>query len=326
MANIYSDLPYGAGAPTAPRRGSNNPRITWKGVLLLPVLPVLWLFRGVRRRRNRDRLELNREILALRREVKGLRRINLELQNGKERAELNDQRKSEFLARVTHELRTPLTAVIGFSDLVRQEPYGQLGSPKYAEYITDIRATSMRMLDLVKDLLDVAKIEAGKMDMHESWTRMAVILDDCRRLMASQAEQAGITIAVEAPESLPGLYCDPTRVRQIVVNLLSNAVKFTPKGGTITMRVRPDRVGGLVVTVADTGIGIPQDALGTVFEPYTQVRSAHLVRGQQGSGLGLSLVRILADMHQAQLGIESVEGRGTTVTVTFPPTRVREIA
>src|SRR5690606_132508 len=144
--------------------------------------------------------------------------------------------------------------------------------------------------------------------------------------IASQADQAGIAIAVEAPDGLPGLYCDPTRLRQIVVNLLSNAVKFTPKGGSIALKARTDRVGGLVVTVADTGIGIPQDALGTVFEPYTQGRSAGLVRNQQGSGLGLSLVRILADMHQAQLGIESAEGRGTTVTITFPPTRVRELA
>jgi len=131
---------------------------------------------------------------------------------------------------------------------------------------------------------------------------------------------------VETPPDLPGLYCDPGRVRQILVNLLSNAVKFTPKRGRITLAARTDRVGGIVIRVADTGIGIPQDALEDVFEPYTQVRANHLVKGQQGSGLGLSLVRILADMHQATLGIESVENRGTTVTVRFPPTRVGTIS
>ena len=325
MAQNYSDLPYGACRPMAPRYG-RQPKPSLKGLLLLPFMPFLWLLRGAKRRSDRQKGKLQLEILQLRREVAGLRRVNLELLKGKESAEINDQRKTEFLARVTHELRTPLNAVVGFADLVRQEPYGELGSSKYVEYLTDIRATSAHMLDIVNDLLDVAKIEAGRIEMRETWTPVPVILDDCRRLMQAQAEAGGIDLVVETPPELPGLYCDPGRVRQIVVNLLSNAVKFTPKRGRITLAARTDRVGGIVVRVSDTGIGIPRDALDDVFEPYTQIRSNHLVTGQQGSGLGLSLVRILADLHQATLGIESVENRGTTVTVRFPPTRVRRIA
>lgn len=322
MTDSFPDLPYGAGPPERPRRGP-GPRITWKAVLGLPLLPFRWLFGGSRRGSAR----LEQEVLRLRREVESLRRINGELQAGKERAEVNDQRKSEFLARVTHDLRTPLNAIVGFADLIRQQPYGELGDPKYAEYITDIRATSARMLDLVRDLLDVAKVEAGQLSMRESWIRLPNILEDCRRLVAGEAADAGIQVAVEVPPgNLPGVYCDPGRVRQIITNLLTNSVKFTPKGGRITMTVVPDPVGGVVLTVADTGIGIPQDALAHVFEPYTQVRAPALVRGQQGYGLGLSLVRILADLHQAGLGIESEEGKGTIVTVTFPPTRVRRIA
>jgi signal transduction histidine kinase len=315
-------MPYGACRPMVPGYGpSAKPGV--KGALLAPFS---WLLRNLKGRRDKQKSKLEMEVLKLRREIAGLRRVNLELLKGKESAEINDQRKTEFLARVTHELRTPLNAVVGFADLVRQEPYGELGSPKYAEYLTDIRATSAHMLDLVNDLLDVAKIEAGRIDMRESWSAVPVILDDCRRLILAEAEANGIDVAVEAPGDLPGLYCDPGRVRQIVVNLLSNAVKFTPKRGSITLAARTDRVGGIVVRVTDTGIGIPQDALDDVFEPYIQVRGNHLVAGQQGSGLGLSLVRILADMHQASLGIESVENRGTTVTVRFPPTRVRAIS
>jgi signal transduction histidine kinase len=314
-------MPYGASRPMVPRYGP-QPKVSLKGLLLLPVLPLVWLVRGVRRRRDRQKDKLQREILDLRREVKGLRRINLELMNGKERAEINDQRKSEFLARITHELRTPLNAVIGFSDLVRQEPYGELGDPKYGEYLTDIRSTSAHMLDLVNDLLDVAKIEAGRTEMRETWSDVPAILDDCRRLMVNTADAGGVELLVKTAPDLPKLYCDPSRVRQIVVNLLSNSVKFTPKRGRITISARRDRVGGIVVRVEDTGIGIPRDALDDVFEPYTQVRANHLVKGQQGSGLGLSLVRTLADLHQATLGIESVENQGTTVTVRFPPTRV----
>lgn len=321
MAQQYSEMPYGASRPMVPRYGP-QPKVSLKGLLLLPVMPLIWLVRGVKRRRDRQRDKLQREILDLRREIKGLRRINLELMNGKERAEISDQRKSEFLARITHELRTPLNAVVGFADLVRQEPYGELGNPKYGEYLTDIRSTSAHMLDLVNDLLDVAKIEAGHIDMRESWASVPNILDDCRRLMSTEAKAGSIELVVKTAPDLPALHCDPGRIRQIVVNLLSNSVKFTPKGGRITIAARQDRVGGIVMRVEDTGIGIPRDALDDVFEPYTQVRANHLVKAQQGSGLGLSLVRVLADLHQATLGIESVEQQGTTVTVRFPPTRV----
>ncbi|HAD85823.1 MAG TPA: hypothetical protein DCG48_00530 [Rhodospirillaceae bacterium] len=321
MAQQYSEMPYGASRPMVPRYGP-HPKVSLKGLLLLPVMPLVWVVRGVKRRRDRQKDKLQREILDLRREIKGLRRINMELMNGKERAEISDQRKSEFLARITHELRTPLNAVVGFADLVRQEPYGELGNPKYGEYLTDIRSTSAHMLDLVNDLLDVAKIEAGHIEMRESWASVPNILDDCRRLMAADASAGGVELVVKTAPDLPALHCDPGRVRQIVVNLLSNSVKFTPKGGRITIAARPDRVGGIVMRVEDTGIGIPRDALDDVFEPYTQIRANHLVKGQQGSGLGLSLVRILADLHQATLGIESVENQGTTVTVRFPPTRV----
>ncbi len=324
MSGNMSDLPYGAARPTVSRR-CQAPRFTAGKLLALPLLPMLWLVRAIRRRRDRRLDALRREILDLRREVKGLRRVNMELLRGKERAENNDQRKTEFLARVTHELRTPLNAVVGFADLVRQQPYGDLGSPRYAEYITDIRKTSAHMLDLVNDLLDIAKVEAGRIELRESWNAVPVLLDDCQRLMAVEAKSAGITLEVMTADTLPGLYCDPGRVRQIVVNLLSNAIKFTPKGGKITLAARRDRVGGVVIRVADTGIGIPKKALDDVFEPYTQVPAQPLVRGQQGAGLGLSLVRILADLHQAALGIDSVEHQGTTVTVRFPPTRVRRV-
>ncbi|MEK9672967.1 MAG: histidine kinase dimerization/phospho-acceptor domain-containing protein [Rhodospirillaceae bacterium] len=146
----------------------------------MPILPILWVLRAVKRRRNRRYDKLNSEILALRSEVKGLRRINGELLKLKENAEINDHRKTQFLARITHELRTPLTAVVGLADMVQQEPYGELGNPKYAEYIAEIRRTSSHMLDVFNDLLDLAKIESGQLEMNEAWMTLPMLLDDCR--------------------------------------------------------------------------------------------------------------------------------------------------
>jgi two-component system cell cycle sensor histidine kinase PleC len=240
----------------------------------------------------------------------------------KEMAEVANRSKSEFLANMSHELRTPLNAIIGFSEIMDRSTFGPIGNARYAEYVRDIIRSSRHLLDIINDILETAKMEAGKLELDEEDIALAEDVGDTVRLLAEQAAQARVTMTIRADERLPRLHADRRRVRQIVLNLVSNAIKFTPPGGRVTVELHLRSSGEMTLTVADTGIGIAAEDVPKVLTPFGRVEGS-LARRHEGTGLGLPLSRALAELHGGGLSIDSAPGRGTRVTVMFPQTRVR---
>jgi len=233
----------------------------------------------------------------------------------KTRAEAANRSKSEFLANMSHELRTPLNAIIGFSEIMGSGLFGELGSPKYKEYATDIHASGTHLLELINDILDMSKIEAGRMTLEAQPLDVAEVTEESLRLVSGRADVAKVTIENELPH-LPAVNADKRAVKQVLLNLLSNAVKFTPAGGTIHLKGQADDR-FVTISVEDTGIGIPASALPNIGRPFEQVESQHSKK-HKGTGLGLALSRSLVELHGGTLTIESTEGVGTTVSFTLP--------
>ena len=230
-------------------------------------------------------------------------------------AERANEAKSHFLANMSHELRTPLNAIIGFSEIMGSGLFGELGSPKYKEYATDIHASGTHLLELINDILDMSKIEAGRMTLEAQPLDVAEVTEESLRLVSGRADVAKVTIENELPH-LPAVNADKRAVKQVLLNLLSNAVKFTPAGGTIHLK---GQAGSRFVTISveDTGIGIPASAMPNIGRPFEQVESQHSKK-HKGTGLGLALSRSLVELHGGTLTIESTEGVGTTVSFTLP--------
>jgi two-component system cell cycle sensor histidine kinase PleC len=242
------------------------------------------------------------------------------LRAAKEQAELANRTKSEFLANMSHELRTPLNAIIGFSQIMTQQMFGPLGSPRYREYAGDVLSSSQHLLQIINDILDMAKIEAGRVELHETAIDLDRLFDDCLRLVRERALTAEIRLQRDLPEGAPQLFADERLVKQILLNLLSNAVKFTPRAGTVTLRARVGADGGLALGVVDTGIGIAAADIPKVLQPFGQVDGTY-ARAHGGTGLGLSIVRALVELHGGSFNLESEPGKGTTVSVAFAAAR-----
>ncbi len=233
----------------------------------------------------------------------------------KTRAEEANQTKSKFLANMSHELRTPLNAIIGFSEIMESGMFGPLGAEKYGEYSRDIRDSGQYLLDVINDILDMSKIEAGGISLKPELVELDRILADCLRVISGRANEKHLILNSHIASGIR-LQADRRAVKQIVLNLLSNAVKFTPDGGAVTLRGRAR--GGLVtIAITDNGIGIPKDALGKLGRPFEQVES-QLTKRHQGSGLGLAIAKSLAELHGGLMRIRSVLGSGTTVVVRLP--------
>jgi two-component system cell cycle sensor histidine kinase PleC len=233
----------------------------------------------------------------------------------KTRAESANRSKSEFLANMSHELRTPLNAIIGFSEIMETAMFGPLGSPKYKEYAHDIHASGQHLLELINDILDMSKIEAGRMTLEKQPTELSGVIEESLRLVSGRAEIASVKVMNEVGP-LPTIEADKRAIKQVLLNLLSNAIKFTPAGGVI--RVRGAAAAGFVtISVEDSGIGIPAHALPKIGRPFEQVESQHSKK-HKGTGLGLALSRSLVELHGGALTIESTEGVGTRVTFTLP--------
>jgi signal transduction histidine kinase len=223
---------------------------------------------------------------------------------------------------MSHELRTPLNAIIGFAEMIEQEKLGALDHPQYRDYVDDILTSGRHLLDLISDILDLSRIEAGNAKLTEDVLDLADSLNACMRLIAERAKANGVELRCELPQGLlPLLGADPRLVKQILINLLSNAVKFTPRGGSVTARLRASPDEGYVVEIADTGIGIAPRDIPKALSRFQQIDS-QMNRRYQGSGLGLPLSKALVELHGGSLTLESELGAGTTVTVRFPPERV----
>lgn len=228
--------------------------------------------------------------------------------------------KSAFLALMSHELRTPLNAIIGFSEIIAKEMFGPTGNPRYGEYAKDIHDAGRHLLNLINDILDLSKAEAGRLELSCEPIALGEFLADCQRFVASRAANNRIRLHVSVPDGIPNIEADRLRLKQIVLNLLSNAVKFTLPGGEVETTVRLDGEGGIVIGVRDTGIGMAPESIPVALEPFRQIAS-HLSRKVEGTGLGLSLVKTLAELHGGSLLIQSALGQGTLVEVCFPASR-----
>ena len=239
------------------------------------------------------------------------------------RAEAANQAKSEFLANMSHELRTPLNAINGFSEIMAGEMFGPLGHEKYRDYSHDILKSGQHLLSLINDILDMAKIEAGKMTLHYEPVSLTEVCEEAIRLMRGKAQDCGLTLSLEAEDG-PEIEADYRGVKQVMLNLISNAVKFTPEGGKITVSIAQEDTGRMRIAVTDTGIGIAEADLARLAQPFEQVEGQHS-KTTQGTGLGLALTRSLIELHGGRMIMTSTPGEGTTVSFDIPirrPVRV----
>jgi two-component system cell cycle sensor histidine kinase PleC len=240
---------------------------------------------------------------------------NSNYQAEKERAEAANKAKSEFLANMSHELRTPLNAILGFSEILMNGMFGPLGSPKYGEYSKDIHDSGQHLLNVINDILDMSKIEAGHMRIQAETVDLAPLIEESLRLTAIAAQEKNIAIHQRLPKALD-MVGDRRALKQVMLNILSNAVKFTNEGGSIELRAKRLE-GGLVLTIADTGIGIPKESLSKIGQPFEQVQSQY-AKSKGGSGLGLAISRSLIGLHGGAMRIRSKMGKGTAVSLHIP--------
>jgi two-component system cell cycle sensor histidine kinase PleC len=238
------------------------------------------------------------------------------------RAESANQAKSEFLANMSHELRTPLNAINGFSEMMAEEMFGPIGDRRYKDYAKDILSSGQHLLALINDILDMSKIEAGKLSLHAEPMMIGEVIDDALRLIRNRAETAGLSLLVKVSDQAPMVEADYRAVKQILLNLLSNALKFTPRGGRITLSADQcdpaEGWRGLEISVSDTGVGIAEEDLARLAKPFEQIESQHS-KTTQGTGLGLALTKSLVELHGGRLTIRSKPGAGTRVSFTLPP-------
>jgi signal transduction histidine kinase len=242
-------------------------------------------------------------------------RLFREIQDKSRQLEIANQHKSEFLANMSHELRTPLNAIIGFSEVLIERMFGDLND-KQDDYLKDIHASGKHLLSLINDILDLSKIEAGRMELDVEAFDVPAALSNALTLVRERAQRHGITLGLDVEPAVGEMRADERKFKQILLNLLTNAVKFTPDGGRVDVRARR-RDGVLEVAVADTGIGIAKEDQAAVFEEFRQV-GRHYTNKQEGTGLGLALTKRFVELHGGTLALDSEPGKGSTFTFTLP--------
>ena len=297
-------------------------RFMWNGdaldltvAVVLPLVVAQFYYDGSRMTRRMDqdsRLRFQVEDLA-----RELEETRDEALRKRFEAETANASKTAFLANMSHELRTPLNAILGFSEIIAQECFGPVGSPRYKEYAGDIHSSGAHLLSLINDLLDVAKIEAGKMEIYPHPLDARTTLELALKLVGAKARERRQELTIDVEPSAPPLYADERALKQILINLVSNAVKFTPEGGRISVVGGLARDGGFQIAVRDNGPGIPRDKLDKIFMPFNQVDNRY-DRQAGGTGLGLALVRGLAELHGGRAWLESEPGKGCSAFVVLP--------
>ncbi len=251
------------------------------------------------------------------------KQMEISLRIAKEQADTANHAKSAFLANMSHELRTPLNAIIGFSEMMMKETFGPLGNLKYQEYLGDIHVSARHLLEIINEVLDMSKIEAGKIDLDEQDMDMGEAVESVMRMMASRAFSGGIRMESHIAPELPALFADPRLVRQVLINLVSNAVKFSKPGGKIDVIAEMKADHEMVIRVEDTGIGIARNKIQQALEPFGQIHdSAHAAKEIQGTGLGLPLAKAMVELHGGHLTLDSDTNQGTRVAIHFPARRI----
>ncbi len=250
------------------------------------------------------------------------KQMEMSLRLAKDQADSANHAKSAFLANMSHELRTPLNAIIGFSEMMVTHMYGELGHPKYEEYLGDIHLSARHLLEIINEVLDMSKIEAGRVELDEQNVDIAGLIESVTRMMDARVLSSGIRIHSHIKPDLNRLRADPRLLRQVLINILTNAVKYSDNGGEINLKAYIADDGELTMTISDTGVGIPQDRIAEAMEPFGQLNDPRISTKYQGTGLGLPLAKAMTELHGGALKLESEEGVGTTVTVSFPKSRV----
>jgi PAS domain S-box-containing protein len=256
---------------------------------------------------------------AVVRDITQWKKTEAELRQAKETAEKASSQKSEFLARISHELRTPLNAILGFSEVMRLGRFGEIGNDRYRGYVNDIHASGSHLLSLINDLLDLSKVEAGKLELSFTNVNVAAVAESAMKLISEQAQAGRVILRSSIPDDLPHVVADQRSMQQIMLNLLSNAVKFTEAGGQVIISAKLSGSGELSIRVKDNGIGMSETELKEALEPFRRVARD---RPGAGTGLGLPLTKALAEANRARFAISSEPGKGTLVEITFPTTRV----
>lgn len=258
--------------------------------------------------------------IAVLRDISERVQYSKEIRDAREQAILANRAKSDFLANMSHELRTPLNAIIGFSEIIERRIFGN-DTDRYTAYASDIRQSGDHLLAIINDILDLSKIEAGRLHLTEEAVYLPQVIAACLHLVSERAGRANVRLVTDVPAALPPLWADAIKVKQILINLLTNAVKFTPAGGTIVVGAHIVSDGRIAMSITDTGIGMRPEDIPAAMAPFGQVDSGP-ARRHEGTGLGLPLTRRLAELHGAEFRLESQLGRGTTVSITFPKERV----
>jgi len=249
--------------------------------------------------------------------------VRLRIQNADlaYKAEAANRAKSRFLANMSHELRTPLNAIIGFAEVIHNQFKGPVGNPQYVDFARSIHESGRHLVGIINDILDLSKVEAGKAELEDDVTTAAAAIDTAVALMRQAIDAAQLRLEVKVQPDLPEIMVDCRKINQVLLNIISNAVKFTPEGGVIRIEGERASDGGVLLIVADSGIGIAEDELAEVLQPFVQSRDAER-RRVQGTGLGLPLADQLVKLHGGALRLASTRSGGTTVTIHLPPERV----
>jgi PAS domain S-box-containing protein len=263
----------------------------------------------------------NKRVCAVFRDLTSWKKTEMELVNARRQAEQASSAKSEFLAKVSHEIRTPLNSIIGFSEVMMDERFGPIANERYKQYLKDIHESGGHLVSLLNDLLDLSKIEAGKLDLSFSRVSLNELTQQCVSLMQPQANQERVIIRTSLPTLLPPVMADARSVRQIVLNLLSNSIKFTGAGGQVIVSTTQTDDGEVVLRVRDTGHGMTEKEIQMAMEPFRQLATSSRW-GSGGTGLGLPLTKALAEANRANFSIKSAVNAGTLVEISFPPGRV----